>query len=275
MRNLRDLDIETPDKRQLLDVQNALLDANAMGLATVLIPHLYLDDGAWRGHIQWSTADERARWWASYTAFIDIATQIAVSTSATGLSIGTELKGLSATPDTHRQMQRLTGRIRREYKGLITYNANWDEAENVAFWGVTDIAGVNGYYPLTPDPRSGAKQVAQRLSKLGRMAGREVLVLEVGYRSSPESHIRPWEWPEDIDQTTHQRAQKEAWEAVLDHWLHRDPIRGLLVWVIPTDPDDPASEPPHGFNPLNKAAENVIGTAFRRAHRRAATQRSP
>ena len=39
-------------------------------------------------------------------------------------------------------------------------------------------------------------------------------------------------------------------------------VRGLLLWVVPTDPDDPASEPAHGFNPLNRPAEQVIRRAF-------------
>ena len=46
------------------------------------------------------------------------------------------------------------------------------------------------------------------------------------------------------------------------HWLHADGVRGLMVWVVPTDPDDPASEPAHGFNPLNKPAEQVICRVF-------------
>ena len=50
----------------------------------------------------------------------------------------------------------------------------------------------------------------------------------------------------------------------LTHWLAAPGVRGLMVWVIPTDPDDPASEPPHGFNPLNKPAEKVIGQVFTR-----------
>ncbi len=66
----------------------------------------------------------------------------------------------------------------------------------------------------------------------------------------------------DPEQAIDEAAQANAWAAVLTHWLPARGVRGLLVWVVPTDPDDPASEPRHGFNPLNKAAEQVIAKAF-------------
>ena len=53
-----------------------------------------------------------------------------------------------------------------------------------------------------------------------------------------------------------------AYAAMLAHWLEAPGVRGLLLWVVPTDPDDPASEPAHGFNPLNRPAEQVIRRAF-------------
>lgn len=104
--------------------------------------------------------------------------------------------------------------------------------------------------------------MARKLTQLSQAAEKDVLILEVGYRSSPLSHERPWEWPEDIDPIVDEFAQANAWAAVLAQWLPAEGVRGLLLWVIPTDPDDPASEPRHGFNPLNKAAEDVIRRAF-------------
>lgn len=263
MRSAADPRIQIPDRDELDAIHRALVDANSMGFATVLVPHIYIADGTWRGTIAFGDDDElRDEWWAAYTAFIEHAARLASATGTSVLSIGVELRALSALPDTNRRMRELAARVRRDYSGALTYNANWDEAEQVAFWEVVDYAGVNGYYPLVPDPFRGAEATARRLTTLSQIAARPVLVLEVGYRSSPLSHVEPWQWPEEVDPLVDNPSQARAWAAVLTHWLHAEGVRGLMVWVVPTDPDDPASEPAHGFNPLNKPAEQVIGRVF-------------
>ncbi len=263
MKDLEDTEIRAPSDSELERIQEGLVSARRLGFATVLIPHLYLDDGQWRGHIAPSAASDRAAWWSSYSAFLLRSARLARSGSASVLSVGVELKALSKEPEAHRHMETLTAEVREVFPGHLTYSANWDEAESVAFWGLVDFAGVNGYYPLEPDPVRGAEKVARRLSALAAYAGREVLVLEVGYRAGPASHLRPWEWPEEVTEDVDENAQAEAWAAVLAAWLDAPGVRGLGVWVIPTDPDDPASEPKNGFNPLNRPAERVIERAFR------------
>ncbi len=262
MKSAGDVEIEMPSKRALESVAKMLVDANALHLATILIPHLYLDDHTWRGEIAFLDPTARDAWWRAYQAFIDTAAETASSSGTTVLSIGTELKAMSKSEDTHRRMRALAARVRTRFSGLLTYNANWDEAEAVTFWDVVDIAGVNGYYPLLPDPARGAEQVARRLGALSRIANKEVLVLEVGYRSSPLSHVEPWGWPDQVTEIVDDASQASCWAAVLAHWLGAPGVRGLLIWVVPTDPDDPASEPRHGFNPLNKPAEEIIRRAF-------------
>ncbi len=179
-----DTNIAPPSKTELEAIRATLVDANALGLATIIIPHLYLADGDWRGYIVLEDPAQREAWWASYEAFIEVAADLASSSSATMLSIGVELKGLSREADTHARMIALGSRVRREYRGLLTYSANWDEAEDVGFWDAVDVAGVNGYYPLVPDPERGAEAIARRLTLLSERAQHEVIVLETGYRSS-------------------------------------------------------------------------------------------
>ncbi len=262
MRNLEDLSVEVASRDELEPTRQALLDAHALGFATVLIPHIYLDDGSWRGHLRFASRAESDRWWRSYEQFMLTAAEVATAGGASVLSIGVELKALSGLSETETRMSALASRIRQEFEGALTYSANWDEAEDVSFWHVVDLIGVNAYYPLRPDPIRGAEKVAEQLSALAEKAARPVVILEVGYRSSPLPHVRPWEWPQDVNALVDQEAQARVWAAALSNWLGAAGIQGLLVWVIPTDPDDPASEPAHGFNPLNKRAEAVIARAF-------------
>jgi hypothetical protein len=256
------LTVEGPPREDLEATRLALLDAHAAGFATVLIPHLYLNDGTWRGDLRRDDPDDAADWWASYQAFVLQAASLAQATGTTVLSIGVELKALAKDPAHAPAMRRVAAAVRRQYSGTLTYSANWDEAEDVRWWDAVELAGVNGYYPLLPEPERGAESVARRLSALALSAERPVLVLEVGYRASPLSHLKPWEWPDQVEASVDPQAQARAWAAVLTHWLGAPGVRGLMAWVIPTDPDDPASEPPHGFNPLNKPAEAVLRRVF-------------
>ncbi len=260
MADLSDRTVDVASRGELDPIRRKLLDANELGIATVVVPHIYFDDGSWRGDL--ALDDAADEWWTSYETFMLTAADIATASGATALSVGVELKALSSRPETRVRFARLVERVRAEYDGLLTYSANWDEAESVPFWDLVDIVGVNGYYPLQPEPVRGAEAVARRLQALSLRTDRPVLVLEAGYRSGPLSHVRPWEWPEDLQPLVDLDSQARSWAAVLAQWLGTPGVRGVMIWVVPTDPDDPASEPPHGFNPLNKPAEDVIARAF-------------
>lgn len=264
MDNPASVEIRLPSTDEIDATHRALIDAHAMGFATVVVPHLYLDNGEWRGSIRLDAPKAAEAWWASYERFMTRMAGVAADSGATMLSVGVELKGLSGRPEHATPMRRVIHAVRTRYPGALTYSANWDEAEQVLFWDALDYVGVNGYYPLQPDPVRGAEAVARRLTKLATTAKRPVLVIEVGYRSSPLSHLEPWAWPEQVEPLVDEAAQAQAWAATIAHWPRAEGVRGLMVWVIPTDPDDPASEPRHGFNPLNKAAQTVILRAFTR-----------
>jgi hypothetical protein len=265
MEDRDDVEILAPRKAVQEDIVAVLLDARALGLATILVPHIYVNDGTWRGEIAFADGGRRTAWWRSYSAFMDVAAEVASNGGASMLSIGVELKAMSKDADTRGRMIGLADRIRKEFGGELTYSANWDEAEAVSFWDAVDVVGINGYYPLEPDPIRGAEAIGRRLGALAQKTQREVVVLEVGYRSSPLSHERPWEWVDHVEAVVDVDSQAVAWAAILTHWLDTPGVRGLMVWVVPTDPDDPASEPRHGFNPLNKPAEQIIGRAFHAA----------
>ena len=262
MASTESLEIRLPSDAELEASHRALLDAHALGLATILVPHLYMDDGGWRGNIVLTKPDAAAAWWSAYRQFMIRMADLASQSGTTVLSVGVELKGLSHEPQHAAAMRALIAVIRSRFSGELTYSANWDEAEDVHFWDAVDYVGVNGYYPLTPDVVRGAETVARRLTHLAVQAKRPLIVVEVGYRSSPLSHLQPWEWPDQVEPLVDEASQAQAWAAVFTHWPQAKGVRGLLMWVIPTDPDDPASEPPHGFNPLNKTAEVVIRRAF-------------
>jgi hypothetical protein len=102
----------------------------------------------------------------------------------------------------------LIAAVRERYTGRLTYAANFDQYESVAFWDALDLIGVNAYFPLRRHylPRirppelealleSRWSVVLERLDAFRRAAGledRRVLFTELGYSRRSHSTIEPW-----------------------------------------------------------------------------------
>src|SRR6185437_14398256 len=93
-------------------------------------------------------------------AMIDHYADLAGQGGATMLVIGTELKTMSGSAYTSRWEQ-IVASVRRRFAGRLTYAANWNEYQQVRFWGDLDYIGVDAYYPLSELP---APTVSQLLS---------------------------------------------------------------------------------------------------------------
>jgi hypothetical protein len=160
--------------------------------------------------------------------------------------------------------------VRRTYHGLLTYSANWDDVDQTAIVGKLDVIGINAFYPLADKPgataaelHEGALRVRARVHALAEKWQKPVLFTETGYTTRPDPAVRPWEWP---DSMTHvqvdEQAQADAYQALLEPLLDEPDFAGFFVWRMYADPDDTSQEPPWGFSPRGKIAEDVVRDAF-------------
>jgi hypothetical protein len=255
--------LHPPTEKNLTALSAGLRKARIADLATVLIPHVVMQDGSWRGHLDLEPGQAFERFFRDYRRFILLAARSAAEHKVALLSLGVEWKAMSSKPSFVDRMRGLAREVRQQYAGLLTYNANWDEAETVGFWDAVDLVGLQAYYPLTPTPELGAKSIALRMQALSHRAHRRIIILEVGYRASPHPTVEPWLWADAVASTVDQEAQARAYRAVLDVWLPLPELQGLLVWFAPSDLTRPNFEPRHGFSPFGKSAEKVIFEAFR------------
>ena len=65
--------------------------ANALGIKTLLKPHLWVRHGEWPGNIAMATDEAWTQWFASYEAFILHYARLAEANGFEALAIGTEL----------------------------------------------------------------------------------------------------------------------------------------------------------------------------------------
>jgi hypothetical protein len=141
---------------------------------------------------------------------------------------------------------------------------------DTVIWGDVDVIGINAFYPLAD--RAGASwdellaggwDVRAKVRELASIWGKPVLFTEVGYTTRKDPAVRPWEWPDSMKQVVvDERAQADAYRALLLPLLDEPEFAGFFVWRVYSDPDDVSQEAEWGFSPEGKLAELVVRDAF-------------
>lgn len=264
-----DLTFEVPFERNRVDVVHAIDMAHARGLKVMLVPHLWVESGQWRGEIDPGTREGWARWADSYGRFLETWAVLAQSAHVEMLSVGVELTSW-VTSGHAPSFEGVIHAVRRVYDGLLTYSANWDDVERTAILGDLDVIGINAFYPLAQRPgthlpalAARARAIRDKLHGFAELWGRPVLFTEMGYTTRPDPALRPWEWPDSMsDVPVDEQAQADAYRALLAPLLDDPDFAGFFVWRVYADPDDVSQEAPWGFSPRGKRAELVLRDAF-------------
>ncbi len=264
-----DLTFEAPFERNRDDMERAVAMAHARGLRVMIVPHLWVESGGWHGEIDPKSDAGWARWAASYTRFVTAWARVAEVARADMFSAGVELRTWVTT--THGpSFTRLLREVRRVYHGLVTYSANWDDADQAVVLGDVDVIGINGFYPLADAAGASeasmvdrARAIRDKVHALADAWGKPVLFTEIGYTTRTDPALKPWLWPDAMsDVKVDEAAQATAYRALIEPMLDEPNFAGFFVWRIYADPDDTSQEAPWGFSPRGKLAELVVRDAF-------------
>lgn len=261
---------EAPHAENERNVARAVAMAHARGLRVMLVPHLWVESGEWRALIDPGTDEGWAAWAKSYGAFASGWARVAEASGVDLFSAGVELRSWVTGPRAP-SFAALVRDLRRVYKGPITYSANWDDVEHTVVLGELDVIGVNAFYPLAEKEGApfetlleGGRRVRERVAKLSEVWQRPVVFTEIGYTTRPDPAVKPWEWPDAMKNVkVDQRAQAEAYAALVGPILDEPSFLGFFVWRVYADPEDVSQEAEWGFSPRGKLAELVVRDAFR------------
>lgn len=250
-------------------VLRAIGQAHRKGLRVLLVPHLWVESGGWRGEIEPGDDAAWERWATSYGAFLRAWAEVAREGKADMLAVGVELRSWATTTRAPSLVD-LVREIRTVFPGPLTYAANWDDAEQTVIWGELDYIGVNAFFPLAKEPGApfeklleGGRDVAKRLGALSHEWGKPVLLSEFGYTTRPDPAVRPWEWPDLMTNVVvDELAQADAYAALLAPLIDEPWLAGAFVWRLYADPDDVSQEAEWGFSPRGKLAELVLRDAY-------------
>lgn len=231
--------------------------AHRMGLKVMLTPIVNLDrpgEREWRGTI---APHDWEAWFESYRAMVRHYARLAAEMDVEYLSVGTEL--VSAERFTG-QWRATIAEVRRIFPGQLTYSANWDRYDRVAFWDDLDFAGISAYYELSD---SGDPTVDQLVAAWGPVKAdllrwqarwnKPLLFTEIGYMSQSGVAAHPWNYvskkPLDLE------AQRRCYEALRLAWEGEEQFAGLYLWIW--EPDKRGGQD-RGYNFAGKPAEAVV-----------------
>lgn len=263
------LDFEAPFVENRAAVARGVEQAHRAGLRVLLVPHLWVEDGEWRGLIDPKTDAGWRRWAAAYSDFVARWAEVAAETHADMFSLGVELRSWVTTARAPLFLP-IIERVRSIYGGLLTYAANWDDVADTVILGELDVIGVNAFFPLAERDGAGletllegSRKVSADLGALARRLERPIVFTEFGYTTRPNPAVKPWEWPDHMQGVVvDELAQADAYRALLAPLVNAEWFAGFFVWRVYADPDDASQEAEWGFSPRGKLAELVLRDAF-------------
>lgn len=264
----------------LADVIAAARTANSLGLHIAIKPHVDSRDGVWRGAFDPGGAEggtaARRTWFDSYRARLLRLADVAESTRAGSLVIGTELINLSTDPALEPQWRALIGEVRGRFGGTVTYAGNWGrqdgEYRRIPFWDALDTIGINAYFPLSlkrdpsltdlrtgwgyfVDERGVRSSWLSDVDGLRRSLRKPVVISEIGYPSTTDAASHPWDYsrkaPVDL------RRQSAAYSAALSVWNRVPWLEGIYWWAWSADATEGGRGDP-GYSPQGKPALGVL-----------------
>jgi hypothetical protein len=139
-------------------------------------------------------------WFAQYTAHILAYAAIAEAHGFEQFCIGTEL--LTPLKSRPQLWLGLLAQVREIYRGKITYAANWsDDLMENPLWPYLDYIGIQAYFPIAENENPSLSELElgweshlPLLKELSAKFNKKVLFTEIGYKSTENAGIKPWEW---------------------------------------------------------------------------------
>ena len=263
------LDFEAPYEDNRRAVAEIVQQAHARGLRVILIPHLWVETGGWRGEVDPQSIAGWKAYRESYRRFLLAWAKDAADFGVDALSIGVECVSWSGRYGAY--WTDLIDRVRALFPGPLTYSANWDEVDNVLFWDQLDWIGVNAFYPLAAADNApytsyveGATRAVRGLATLSELHDKPVMLMEIGYTTRENAAVQPWLWPDHMqDVRVDEWEQARALSALMTAVAMEPKLLGFLVWRYYAHLDDVSQEAPWGFSTYGKLADHVLQAVVR------------
>ena len=242
------------------------------GLGMIIKPHIWMrkpGQNGGRANIQLSSQDEWSIWKSRYRSMIIHYAEMSENLKLPLYCIGTELA--SVVKEHPNFWKELIKEVRQVYSGKLTYAANWyEEYQQVSFWNQLDYIGIQGYFPLTEsinpsvsNIQSGWENHVSELKRFYKKHKKPILFTELGYSSTEDAAIKPWEWVNrNTTKSLSLKTQENCYEAFFKSFWGKNWFAGVLLWEWQSNHERTGGSDNLNFTPQNKPAELTIANWF-------------
>jgi len=239
------------------------------GIEVMLKPQIWIRHGEFTGTLKMQSEEDWKALEDSYDSFILMYAELAAETNAEIFCIGTELElFVKHRPD---YWKTLISKIKKIYKGKLTYAANWDEYTRTPFWEELDYIGVDAYFPLSEEKSPSMAQLNAGWQKwkmvmkdFSEKKGKPILFTEFGYRSMDYAAKKPW-LVDRNDENVNLEAQANATQALFNEFWKEDWFAGGYIWKWFIWHDKVGGENDNRFTPQNKPAETTLKEWYKKS----------
>lgn len=248
--------------------------AKENGFKIFIKPHVWIrrpTNGTWRSDVYPDNEEDWETWKNSYTGFILRYAAVAEEANADMFCVGTEFTRL--TLEKPEYWIELIDEVRKVFSGKVTYAANWyEEFEKIEFWDKLDYVGIQAYFPLTKVKNPSVKLLEQgwekhypAMKEVSKKSKRKIIFTEVGYKSTSDAAITPWEWVDGLEEgvkVPSNETQANCYQAFFNTVWQEDWFAGAHIWQITRLEKLVRRNYYIDFTPQGKPAEKVIAKAF-------------
>ncbi len=242
----------------------AIIDyAQDQELRVMLKPQVWIP-GGWAGHYDAGSESAWLNWEQDYMAYIITFAQIAAEKEVDLFCIGTEFRvAVEKRPEF---WNTVIDSVKTIYNGKLTYAANWDDYEQVPFWGRLDFIGVDAYFPLVEEKApeldkllDAWQPLVNKLESYSKHFNKPILFTEYGYLSVDYTSWQNWENEKNLDNlAVNLQAQQNAFEALFTSLWEKPWMAGGFIWKWYDDYESSGGLNNKDYTPQRKPVETTI-----------------
>lgn len=255
---------DTPQSEQIDDTSDRTMTdselkqtidyAHTLGLRVALKPTVNCKNGTWRAHINFFDEDvpcepKWSNWFSSYMKFQNHYARIAQEMGCEMHIAGCEMVMAERRADEWRQT---IAEIRKDFKGLVSYNTDKYQEHNVTWWDCVDVISSSGYYPIDDWERQ-----LDRIEPVVARFQKPFFFAEAGCMSVAGSKYAPNDW--SVRGESDLEGQADWYKELFQACRKRSWVRGFALWSW-TDKlyDEGEAEKRKDYELYAKPAEKVV-----------------
>ena len=243
---------------KLEGTQQLIKYAKNEGLKVMLKPHIWVKGDGWAGDYTLKSETEWKLFEQQYSNYALAYAKIAQQHHVELFCMATEFR--QVVKERPQFWCTLIQKIRKIYKGKLTYAANWDNYQNVSFWNELDYIGIDIYFPLSKEKTPTVEElnklwipIRNQLKAFTNVYKKPILFTEYGYKSADYSTAGHWKT--DGSEIYNAIAQKNAYQSLYEGFWNKKWIAGGFLWKWHLTPTQHKNTQ---FTPQLKPVSSVI-----------------